>query len=74
MLIFDYNKYGGSDLNGKIIVKSSEMPVPSAEYNGEIYIYAGETSETYTDGPFRPFACFSLFQFFSIDYMSSLCI
>ncbi len=50
MLIFDYNKYGGSDLNGKIIVKSSEMPVPSAEYNGEIYIYAGETSETYTHG------------------------
>jgi hypothetical protein len=51
MLIFDYNKgNGGSDLSGKIIVKSDTMPTPSIDYNGEIYLYSGTTNSSYTHG------------------------
>ena len=52
MLIFyDWgNGSGGDDLSGKIIVKSATMPEAGESYLDEIYIYAGETNETYTHG------------------------
>lgn len=52
MLIFYNlgNGSGGGSLSGKIIVKSATMPEASESYNGEVYMYVGETNEIYTHG------------------------
>ena len=52
MLIFDFGTggSGGGSSGKKTIVKSDIMPEAGGKYEGEIYIYAGETNETYTHG------------------------
>lgn len=48
MLIFDYAK--GFVTDDKIIVKSEIMPPASINYKGAIYIYSGESDETFIHG------------------------
>ncbi len=51
MLIFDWMLGDDSDeILKKIIVKSSIMPVAEEKYKGEVYMYTGETNETYSHG------------------------
>ena len=51
MLIFDWMLNGfDEDLSKKIIVKSPTMPEAGEKYNGEVYMYVGETSASYTHG------------------------
>ena len=42
---------GGGEVDyNRVIEKSSSIPTASAEYNNRMYIYGGETNETYTHG------------------------